>query len=679
MANIFLNLPMPAGNGPGASVDTSAMGKEKSIVVGGTFVGATVAVEVSEDGAEFQPIHLFSFADKRVISVAAQFMRVNVLSRSAESFSGTADIGANDNGALFVGLPLPAGDGAGASVDVSALGNFTTFVVGGEFRDASISIEISEDGVAFASCGANFSDQGGVQNKVVVANFMRTFVRGRNAFPFTPVVAVGATNDPMGADGSSPDCLIYREDSAEAGPVVFGVWADLMAQLSLLKVASNGSGCYKIAFDDSLVAPFTGVTIPAVGSPHDMEGVVWDNGDFFDQTVFVNVADGATFTKLRKINGRMAITSLAVGPSPSPVSDFAAILEQVRVSGGSSLSVTPGGVPFFDFTSLGAGGFAEIFFRDNNSSIGGGNVAVILAGPAGSTLLIAASAVAGISPDSITGPVGSVVLYRGPPNILGSRHTAFLGTFDTGIFNRGPMGNVVPEPPAAAAIAPVAANFSNTIVRYDASGGAIAHILPTLPVSGGQEGGRARRMIIVEESGSPGVTVAPGAGDTINGVATPVAVPGGGLVELIGDGESNWYVVQLGIKSIFFPSGGNADQSGNHSGEASNTNGNAFVEFRIPDDFTAEISIRAVEIPANTTAAADIDLFSDYGGVGEDAQVHSETDTSLTFVFTANEIAAIDVSSVFSSLSAGDLCGLQISNNGVTGGTLLLGILLEYR
>lgn len=105
MANIFLSLPMPVGNGSGAPVDVSAMGSEKSIVIGGSFVGASVAIEVSTDGGTtFLPIWLFTTASKKVIPVAAQFMRVFVSGRSAQPFSAAVNIGANDSGALFVGL-----------------------------------------------------------------------------------------------------------------------------------------------------------------------------------------------------------------------------------------------------------------------------------------------------------------------------------------------------------------------------------------------------------------------------------------------------------------------------------------------------------------------------------------------------------------------------------------------
>jgi len=201
---------MPAGDGPGTSVDTSAMGKEKTIVVGGSFVGATVAIEVSTDdaGLIFQPLTLFSGAGKKVIDTAAKAMRVNIAGRSAEPFSANADVGANDIGGSFIDLVVPAADGVSAGVDISALGNFTTIIAGGAFREATLTVEVSEDGVSYAPCGT-FQDPGGIVNKELIANFARVRVQGRdgNTFPFTPDVSMGATNDAasggIGATGES--------------------------------------------------------------------------------------------------------------------------------------------------------------------------------------------------------------------------------------------------------------------------------------------------------------------------------------------------------------------------------------------------------------------------------------------------------------------------------------------
>ena len=174
---------------PGAPIDTSSMGADKSIVIGGVLFDSSVIVEISNDnGASFHPIVAFTAPGKKVIPVAAQLMR------AIGPASARVDVGANNNGALFTTLPLPAGNGPGVPVNVAAFGSFTTFTIGGQFEGSSIAVEVSEDGVNYFTC-AMFAGQGGDQSKVVVADFMRTFVRGRSGLPFMATVGVGAEID----------------------------------------------------------------------------------------------------------------------------------------------------------------------------------------------------------------------------------------------------------------------------------------------------------------------------------------------------------------------------------------------------------------------------------------------------------------------------------------------------
>lgn len=211
MANVFANLPMPALNGPGATVDVSTMGGAKTIVVAGVFEGATLGIEISQEAigptqawasvASFQSGEL-----RRLVRCAARYMRVNVSGRKTSlPFTANADVGANDQGALFATIPMPALNGAGAPVDVSALGGFSTFVVGGVFPGATIGIEGSEDGVDYAPICA-FAGQVGQQSVVVTANWVRAVVSGRStSLPFTATAAVGAINDASsGGGGSGP-------------------------------------------------------------------------------------------------------------------------------------------------------------------------------------------------------------------------------------------------------------------------------------------------------------------------------------------------------------------------------------------------------------------------------------------------------------------------------------------
>lgn len=106
------------------------------------------------------------------------------------------------------------------------------------------------------------------------------------------------------------------------------------------------------------------------------------------------------------------------------------------------------------------------------------------------------------------------------------------------------------------------------------------------------------------------------------------------------------------------------------------------LNFSVPTDFGTLTSIEAIVAPTGGSAASgrDIDLFSDYGAIGESTTNHSESDTTITFDFSgsADEWTAMDLSSVFSSLAAGDQCGIFIDHNAVGGTVEYLGIRLIY-
>lgn len=205
MGNVIANLPMPVLNGPGAAVDTSGMGRDKTLIVAGSFPGATVAIEASVDGGNnFAPVATFQTGDqRRVVALAAEFMRVNVTGRKASvAFSANADVGANDMGAQFLDFVFPAGNGAGAALNISALGTFSTFIVAGSFPGATVTIEVSEDGVDYAPL-YTFAGYGGMVSRLVTGNFARVVVAGRkDTVAFSASASVGAINDPVSSTGT---------------------------------------------------------------------------------------------------------------------------------------------------------------------------------------------------------------------------------------------------------------------------------------------------------------------------------------------------------------------------------------------------------------------------------------------------------------------------------------------
>ncbi len=91
--------------------------------------------------------------------------------------------------------------------------------------------------------------------------------------------------------------------------------------------------------------------------------------------------------------------------------------------------------------------------------------------------------------------------------------------------------------------------------------------------------------------------------------------------------------------------------------------------FVIPANFATLVTLEMIGSPLAGSAGSgkDIDLFSDYGTVGESFSFHSESDTGTVYDFTGStdEFIAIDLSIVFSSLAGGDVCGLKLDHNTV--------------
>jgi hypothetical protein len=99
--------------------------------------------------------------------------------------------------------------------------------------------------------------------------------------------------------------------------------------------------------------------------------------------------------------------------------------------------------------------------------------------------------------------------------------------------------------------------------------------------------------------------------------------------------------------------------------------------FPIPSDFIHVHSLSMLVIPFTTAGSQNIRMTSEYGAVGENTDQHTETDNSLTYDLVAEKITAIDISPVFSSLQADDICGFQFQNY-TECALYVLGIRLKY-
>lgn len=109
------------------------------------------------------------------------------------------------------------------------------------------------------------------------------------------------------------------------------------------------------------------------------------------------------------------------------------------------------------------------------------------------------------------------------------------------------------------------------------------------------------------------------------------------------------------------------------------SNGSANITFRVPFDFVSLISLEIIGKADGDAVAVSIDLSSDYGAVGQSTTTHSETDTTTTYNFTSGIQTATDISGVFSSLAAGDSCGLFWDNKSIGVALALLQTRIVYR
>lgn len=137
-------------------------------------------------------------------------------------------------------------------------------------------------------------------------------------------------------------------------------------------------------------------------------------------------------------------------------------------------------------------------------------------------------------------------------------------------------------------------------------------------------------------------------------------------------------ILAPGIKTVWFDGDFDADD-GDRRVRNVVTDGSHRFNFYVPEDFASLVSIDILGYSVGAISAQSINLYSDYAAVGEASNQHSESDTSNTLTTTAGQIFEMDLSSVFSSLNAGDHCGVLIDHQTIGTTIRYLGIRLRYQ
>lgn len=531
MANLYANLPVPVGNGTGAAVNTTAYGQIRTITVQGDFV-STITIEFSLNNVDWYPLFSLSQSGKKTVNLAAAYMRV----RQSGYVQGTpnVDLGGDDAGGDYVALAVPAGDGVGAAVDVSAFGTFNTVVISGTYT-GTVLIEISEDNTVWAQKMA-FNGPVAWKSAVFVARYMR--VRRVGTDPLlagTGTCNVGAIRDPSSSLAwQGALTYVLRPGGVQANNV-YDNWPDLYADIIQVE------GLRQILFDDT-IAP---ITIPA--GTYDMQGVRWVGEKEYgalgtvDQVV-INIAEQCVLNHLRDFYGPMIVNNQATTQPPcQDMSDN----DIITLRGGVIIN-SENAISFYCTTNLGAGDYlfvdmdrqCAIGMLDENPVFEIDNV--------GTQVLFRLGEGCVIGPNSLDHPIGSTFEfdYRGIFSQVYLEQTNALGTLLDTSHQRHRYDITAQTSQYEADI--------GELVRCNANGGTFQVDLPPISTAGVPSDERTHGgwVVIKEIDGTNPITVDCDAADTIDGAAGPVTCPPGGSLILVSDGVSDWMTIAINRETM---------------------------------------------------------------------------------------------------------------------------------
>jgi len=301
VALAVFDIPVPAGDGVGAAVDVSSLGIDRTIEISGS-IRAVIVIEASNDGQAFVTLAATSSPLKIAVGHAFASVRIRVVNTAPGAVvAANADISGQDSGTSVAALQVPAGDGNGASLDVSSLGTLSAAIVAGAFSGI-IEIQGSLDGSAWLPCASLTAEE--IIPLSPGTAFVRVVRKNVDATsPGTPTVVVSAGN--AAAGGGAPVMSVL-------GPVAVNTPAQLG---SVLLVDSSAS---------PIAVPLPAITPANAGQ---IAVVKNSNGSGFQQAITISPSGTDT------VDGQAAIgmtnPAASVGLMSDGVSDWRTIWEHV--------------------------------------------------------------------------------------------------------------------------------------------------------------------------------------------------------------------------------------------------------------------------------------------------------------------------------------------------------------
>ena len=343
--------------------------------------------------------------------------------------------------------------------------------------------------------------------------------------------SVSIANSVAGVAGD----FVFRPGGVESPQErIFTTWAGLMTALDAVDSPQN------LAFDDSIVSP---CIVPA-GGPYDMTDVTWRGSSAQYTPSSVEIADGATFTKLLTFDN-VRVDCVATSPPCSLDPEDRIVVRNkawIECSAAADHMYDAGGLTggdevalwVFDESIVGSQPAQPVINMDN----AGGDYLDIYVGPA--SYIYRNAITSNAASDILVNLYSTTALWFDQANIAGGLDFNAQGNPQ---FNLRPPRSDAPETSNVSDVVP------GDWVRLNANGGSFTQSLPDITPNDFRPLIDGRMIIVSETDGTNGVTVDANGAETIDGVAD-YALPPGATVAFISDGVSNWTSFAINANAI---------------------------------------------------------------------------------------------------------------------------------
>lgn len=143
-------------------------------------------------------------------------------------------------------------------------------------------------------------------------------------------------------------------------------------------------------------------------------------------------------------------------------------------------------------------------------------------------------------------------------------------------------------------------------------------------------------------------------------------------------GKEVWYPATVANRAGYVPLNVRGVNYKYPSALLQTANDYAAISFVCPNDFNSIVEANIIVIPDATQAAADWDITTNYGAIGQSDDVHTGSNTASTYNVTADVFFNVDIASCLSSLAANDIVGIVFTLNDSTHDVAVMGLRFRY-